>query len=156
MRTSKEPVASTHVMTMATMASAAVLLVSAAIVVAISGCARSDGTVNEHSSSSSPEQIAEKSDFINFDESSGEAYVNNELLVYVEQDADADETEQLFSSVGVSSVDDTMSDIGLYRLVFPNAMSREELEDIISTLSENPIVSSAELDPIVLSDDDGA
>ena len=156
MRTSKEPVMSTRIMTMATMASAAVLLVSAAIVVAISGCARSDGTVNEHLSSSSPEQIAEKSDFINFDKSSGEAYVNNELLVYVEQDADADEAEQLFSSVGVSSVDDTMSDIGLYRLVFPSAMSREELEDIISTLSENPIVSSAELDPIVLSDDDDA
>ena len=103
-----------------------------------------------------PQTIFYLTRFINFDKSSGEAYVNNELLVYVEQDADADEAEQLFSSVGVSSVDDTMSDIGLYRLVFPSAMSREELEDIISTLSENTIVSSAELDPIVLSDDDDA
>lgn len=148
---------SAYIITIATLAMASVFLISASIVISVSGCTGTEGTESEHSlpASSSPEQIAEQSDFIDFDESSGEAYVNNELLVYAKQDTDADEAEQLFLSVGVSSVDGTMSDIGLYRLVFPNVMSYEELKDIISTLSEESMVSSAEFNPIVLSDDSG-
>ena len=135
-----------------------VVIVVAAVIIVVSVAAAVAAVLDRKSVESTPttpvEELAEQSERVDLDESSGVAYVNNEVIVYLALDANADDAAGLFSSVGASDVDDTMGDIGLYRLVFPDAMSHEELISVVATLSESPLVSSASLDPVIMPEED--
>ena len=135
-----------------------VVIVVAAVLIVVSVAVAVAAVLDRKNVESAPttpvEELAEQSERVDLDESSGVAYVNNEVIVYLALDANADDAARLFSSVGASDVDDTMADIGLYRLVFPDAMSHEELTSVVATLSESPLVSSASLDPVIMPEED--
>ncbi len=128
------------------------LVIVASITLVIAGAIDSQ---NVRNAPASPiEELAEQSERVDIDESSGLVYVNNEILVYTNMGADADEAKALFLSVGASDVGDEMADIGLYRLIFPDAMSYEELNSVVEELSESPLVDSATLNLATLLEED--
>ncbi|MBM6676284.1 S8 family serine peptidase [Olsenella uli] len=137
----------------------AIVVVASVVIVACAAVAIAVG-IDRRSGSNTVttplEELAEQSERVDIDESSGIVYVNNEILVYTTTDADPDEAKALFSSVGASDVDETMADIGLYRLVFSDAMSYEELNSVVETLSESPLVDTASIDPVSTLENDDA
>ncbi|MCR4650292.1 MAG: S8 family serine peptidase [Lachnospiraceae bacterium] len=87
-------------------------------------------------------EISGGSNVIDFNTDKGILYINNEIIVYMDEYASDEETERLLSSMDVMA-DDSMKDIGIYRLIFTEAMSYEELETKIKVLKSNPLVEDA-------------
>lgn len=92
-------------------------------------------------------EIAEESEKVDFNESNGVLYVNNEVIVFVRESAQEKEISALFDSFK-SEVDEAMADIGVYRLVFKNAMRYDELEALIKKIQSDPIVENAYLNTV--------
>lgn len=92
-------------------------------------------------------EIADKSDKIDFDQSNGMLYINNEVVVIVKSTASDDEISALFSSYGAKA-DNTMADIDVYRLVFEKAMTYEELDSLVKKIGEEDIVENAYINTV--------
>lgn len=92
-------------------------------------------------------EIADKSDKIDFDQSNGMLYINNEVVVIVKSTASDDEISALFSSYGAKA-DNKMADIDVYRLVFEKAMTYEELESLVKKIGEEDIVENAYINTV--------
>lgn len=100
-------------------------------------------------------EIAAESEHIDFNESKGILYVNNEVVVFVEDGATPESISALFAP-WKAQVDDTMGDIGLYKLVLEEAMSYEDLNALLQTLKADPIVTDAYLNTVTALETDEA
>lgn len=98
-------------------------------------------------------QIAEKSEKIDINNSNGVMYVNNEIVVFIQTSAGVEEATALFSEFD-ANLDETMADIGVYKLIFKNSMTYDELEDTIEKLKTEEIVEDACLNTITLIEQD--
>ncbi|WP_455137196.1 S8 family serine peptidase [Thermophilibacter sp.] len=96
----------------------------------------------------SPSELAEKSELVDVSPD-GVTYMNNEILVYAADGADAAQLQELFSSVGASDVDDSLADLTLYRLVFSESLTYDDLAAKLDALNASPLVDEAMLDPVV-------
>lgn len=133
---------------------ALVLVACVGIIVALAlGGRVGDNGLSGSSGNSDPAQIAAESEQVDVSPD-GVVYMNNELLVYVQAGATDAEARELFSAVGASTVDDTMSDIGLYRLIFAESLSYDELTSKLETLNASALVDNALLDPVALLEPD--
>ena len=94
-----------------------------------------------------PVSIAEESEQVDFNEENGVLYVNNEVVVFIRTTAAQDRIDALFDSLD-AEVDNTMADIGVYRLVFANAMSYDELESLINRIKSESIVENAYINTV--------
>lgn len=92
-------------------------------------------------------QIAEDSEKIDFNETNGVLYVNNEVIVFVRASASEDKIAALFDSFD-AEIDESMADIDVYRLVFKEAMTYDDLESLIKEIKSNPIVENAYLNTV--------
>ncbi|GAA6396765.1 S8 family serine peptidase [Solibaculum mannosilyticum] len=92
-------------------------------------------------------KIAEESEKIDFNESNGIPYVNNEVVVFIKQSATSEEIETLFHNFE-ADVEESMADICVYKLIFNDAMSYDDLESLIKELKANSIVDNAYLNTI--------
>lgn len=92
-------------------------------------------------------QIAEESEKIDFNESNGVLYVNNEVIVFVRASATEDKISALFASFE-AEIDETMADIDIYRLVFKKAMEYDDLESLIKKIKSDPIIENAYLNTV--------
>lgn len=92
-------------------------------------------------------EIAEESEKIDFNESNGVLYVNNEVIVFVRSSASEDKISALLSSFE-AEIDESMADIGVYRLVFPKVMTYDDLESLIKKIKSDPIVENAYLNTV--------
>ena len=69
-------------------------------------------------------ELAETSEKIDVNESSGLVYVNNEVIVLTKTWASEAKILALFDTLE-AEVDSSMADIGVYRLIFQNSMTYE-------------------------------
>ena len=92
-------------------------------------------------------QIAEDSEKIDFNEANGVLYVNNEVIIFVRASASEDKIAALFDSYD-AEIDESMADIDVYRLVFKEAMTYDNLEALIKKIKANPIVENAYLNTV--------
>ena len=88
------------------------------------------------------ETIAEENEQIDFNESSGLLYVNNEIVVVAAADAGSGDMNALAAEQG-ATIDDTMADIGIYKFTYPARMSYKKLESTITEIKENLSVADA-------------
>lgn len=131
-----------------------VLVACVGIIVALAlGGRVDDNGLSGSSGNSDPAQIAAESEQVDVSPD-GVVYMNNELLVYVQAGATDAEARELFSAVGASTVDDTMADIGLYRLIFAESLSYDELTSKLEMLNASALVDNALLDPVTLLEPD--
>lgn len=90
------------------------------------------------------QEFAEDTEHIVYDPTTGIAYVDNELIVYMDPaatEADAAELSRRYNA----EVDGSMADIGIYKLVFDKPMDYAGLEALAAEISTNPAVESADL-----------
>lgn len=92
-------------------------------------------------------QIAEDSEKIDFNEANGVLYVNNEVIVFVRASASEDKIAALFDSFD-AEIDESMADIDVYRLVFKETMTYDDLESLIKKIKSDPIVENAYLNTV--------
>lgn len=90
---------------------------------------------------------AEESERIDFNSSNGVAYVNNEVVVFVKETADQKKISDLFDGLG-AEIDDSMADIYLYRLIFRESMSYDELDSLVGRINAEPIVERAYINAV--------
>lgn len=98
-------------------------------------------------------QIASESEDIDFDEETGILYVNNEVIVFLDSNASQQQV-QAFLDSQQAQVDDFMADLHIYRLIYPQQMTFDELESLVEQLKSNAIVEDAYPNPVILSNSD--
>ena len=92
-------------------------------------------------------EIAEESEKIDFNEETGVLYVNNEVIVFIRSSAAQEKITALLEQFD-ATVDDSMADIYIYRLLFREAMTYEELDSVIKKLKSDSIVENAYINPV--------
>ena len=92
-------------------------------------------------------KIAKESEKIDFNESNGMLYVNNEVVVFIKDETAKEKISALFDSFD-AEVDESMSDINVYRLSFKKSMTYEELESLIKKIKSDSIVDNAYLNTV--------
>lgn len=92
-------------------------------------------------------EVTEESKRVDFNESNGILYVNNEIVIFIRESASPEKQSALLDSLD-AEIDDTMADIGIYRVVFGNAMTYDELESLVNKLKSDPIVEDAYLNTV--------
>lgn len=98
-------------------------------------------------------QLVSESPYIDFDQDTGILYVNNEVIVFLDSDASPQQV-QAFLDFQQAQVDDFMADLHIYRLIYPQQMTFDELEGLVEQLKSNAIVEDAYPNPVILSDSD--
>ena len=91
--------------------------------------------------------LAERSEQIDFNEETGIAYVNNEIIILLKPDAAQEEINALAKDYGCR-IETEMADIGMYRFIFPEALSYDELQDIVNKLKKEAIIEDAYINTI--------
>ena len=95
-------------------------------------------------------QLASESPYIDFDQDTGILYVNNEVIVFLDSDASLQQV-QAFLDFQQAQVDDLMADLHIYRLIYSQQMTFDELEGLVEQLKSNAIVEDAYPNPVILS-----
>lgn len=90
---------------------------------------------------------AGKSEKIDFNQSNGVVYVNNEILVFVRESASQEKIAALLDGLD-AEIDDSMADIYLYRLIFKEPMSYDDLDALARKISADPSVEKAYLNTV--------
>lgn len=106
-----------------------------------------DETDDAREAESGFSEITEGSEHVDFDESNGILYANNEIVFMIRESASDEKRAALLDSLD-AEIDDTMADIGVYRLVYSNAMTYDELESLVRKLKSEPIVEDAYLNTV--------
>ena len=92
-------------------------------------------------------ELAEESPRIDFRESNGMLYINNEVVVFLRTSVEAEEAAAFLASYE-AEVDDAMADIGIYKLIFPEALTYEELEELLREIRSHDLVENAYLNTV--------
>ena len=90
---------------------------------------------------------------IDYNESHGAMYINNEIIVSVRASASSGTISSLFDNFD-AEVDNSMSDIGIYRLIFHESMTYDDLESIIDEIKADPFVDDAYLNTVMVLEND--
>ncbi len=93
------------------------------------------------------EELAEESERVDMNSSNGMVYVNNEMVVFLQTNASQERVEAFFAAYD-AEIDDTMADIQIYKMIFPEAMTYDELESLLQEIESNSIVESAYLNTV--------
>ena len=87
-------------------------------------------------------ELAERSEQIDFNEETVIAYINNEIIILLKPDATQKEINAFVKDYGCR-IKTEMADIGMYRFIFPEALSYDELQDIVNKLKKEAIIEDA-------------
>ena len=89
-------------------------------------------------------EFAENAEDVSFDAESGILYVNNEVVVYIRETANAETVRSFLEGTG-AEIDASMADIGIYCLRYSRQMETEDLDRLVRRLKEDPVVEDASL-----------
>ena len=98
-------------------------------------------------------EISRKYDEVSYDEDAGKAYVNNEIVVIAEVDADKEDIEDLAQDNG-AIIGEALEDINVYKFVFVGAYEYDELEELVDSLNESALVEEASISTVVILEED--
>lgn len=101
------------------------------------------------------EELAEESERVDMNSSNGMVYINNEVVVFLRTNATQERVDAFFSSYD-AEIDDTMADIRVYKMIFPEAMTYEELESLLQEIQSNSVVEQAYLNTVNQFEEDAA
>lgn len=101
------------------------------------------------------EELAGESERIDMNTSNGMVYVNNEVVVFVRTNASQERVDEFFASYD-AEIDDTMADIRVYKMIFPEAMTYEELESLVQEIQSDSVVEQAYLNTVSQFEEDAA
>ncbi len=87
-------------------------------------------------------KLAKKYDYLSYDKDRSTIYFNNEIIVIVDDSISHQEAKDYLIDF-CDDIDDELSDIGFYRLVFDKKYLYEELEEFIFELEDTYIVDRA-------------
>ncbi len=105
--------------------------------------------------SASLEDIAEEDSDVSFDKGDSVLYINNELIVLADIDAELSDLEDIAERYG-AEISDTMEGLGIYQLRFPDSVSLSKLEEIAESISAEEGIESAYVNPVIIFEtDDG-
>lgn len=93
--------------------------------------------------------LAEQYSEISYDEESGVAYVNNEIVIIAKEDASQTDIESLAKRYD-ASISNSMEDIGIYKVSFNGALDLAELEKKVNKLKNEKIIDDAYINTIIL------
>lgn len=104
---------------------------------------------SDTASTENPEytQISESSEKIDFDNESGMLYVNNEVVIFIRSGTSQEAITALFNNYD-AEVDNVMADIDVYRLIFSESKTYEELVKIVNNINKDPIVEKAYINTV--------
>jgi subtilisin family serine protease len=100
--------------------------------------------INLYSSSDAPPKVARDHDHIDYDEFSGELYVNDEIILIAYEGVSLREIEAL-ATQHRAKVEQAMEEIGFYKLRLVSPVSYRTLMDLAARMQEEPIVEEAVL-----------
>lgn len=80
-------------------------------------------------------------------EYNGVQYINNEIIVIMEDGVTDEQVDELFSKYN-ADVDKSLAEQDLYLMVFPEVMSYEQINSLVEELEADPIVYGAGPDVI--------
>ncbi len=93
--------------------------------------------------------LAEQYSEISYDEESGVAYVNNEIVIIAKEDATMTDIESLVKRYD-ATISNTMDDIGVYKIAFSSALELEDLEKKVNKIKNEKVVEDAYVNTIIL------
>lgn len=99
------------------------------------------------------QSLADQYDEVSFDEREAVAFVNNEVVVIAALDADEDDIRDLAEEYDATVVE-AMTDVGVYRLQFPEAKSYGSLEDIVRRMNKDDRVDDASISIVSVPEED--
>lgn len=97
--------------------------------------------------------ITKKNEYIEFNEENGIIYVNDEIIVVSKEDAQIDDIRNLAIEQG-ATIDEDMADIGIYRFIYSEPMSYEDINTKIEALKQNALVDDAYYNIVSLDESD--
>ncbi len=102
---------------------------------------------------SDPAAIAEESEQIDFNEEEGLLYINNEIVIFVQQGTGSEDVAALSEDFD-AQLDSSMGDIDVYKLIFSEAMTYEELTSLQRRIDADKIVEQSYLNLVSVMDAD--
>lgn len=81
-------------------------------------------------------ELAQESEYIDYDSESGELYYNNEVILIVSEGASVESVRTLASEQH-ADLDESLSELGVYRLVYRGQMDRDELDKTLRRLKKD-------------------
>lgn len=99
------------------------------------------------------QSLAEQYEEVSFDEQEAVAFVNNEVVVIAALYADEDDIYDLAEEYDAIVVE-AMTDVGVYRLQFPEAKSYGSLEDIVRKMNKDDRVEDASISIVSVPEED--
>lgn len=97
--------------------------------------------------------ITKKNEYIEFNKENGIIYVNDEIIVVSKEDAQIDDIRNLAIEQN-ATIDEAMADIGIYRFIYSEPMSYEDLNTKIEALKQNELVEDAYYNMVSLDESD--
>lgn len=101
------------------------------------------------------QKLALGSERVDYNEDNGILYINNEIVVFMRNTATDVDIEEFLADCGAEA-DESMADIGVYKLIYRSAMSYGELEELVSDLNRNAVVDRAYINALVEFEEDTA
>ena len=98
--------------------------------------------------------LAEQYTEISYDEESGVAYVNNEIIVIAKEDVDVENVKAMLKK-HKATITNSMDDIGVYKVGLDSALDLSELEKKVNKIKSEDIVDDAYINTIILLEEDG-
>lgn len=98
-------------------------------------------------------ELAKINENVSYDDETGLAYINNEIIVMASEEAGTDEIKKIADKYD-AEISDAMEDIGFYCFTFNERMTVEDIDRIVKKLSKNEMIDSAYLNPVVAVEDD--
>ena len=123
-------------------AAAAVLPVMAAVFLTGCGFAGIPGLFGKGNKEASPEEVAKEIESVDFDQENGLLYVNSDVILVAKEAVQKKDILRL-AEENDAEADTTMSDIGVYRLIYDDAMTYGELDAAVQELRKDPRVENA-------------
>ena len=80
--------------------------------------------------------ITKENEYVEFNEENGIIYVNDEIIVVSKEDAQIDDIRNLAIEQN-ATIDEDMADIGIYRFIYSEPMSYEDINTKIEALKQN-------------------
>ena len=97
--------------------------------------------------------ITKENEYVEFNEENGIIYVNDEIIIVSKEDAQIDDIRNLAIEQN-ATIDEAMSDIGIYRFIYSEPMSYEDINTKIEALKQNALVDDAYYNIVSLDESD--
>lgn len=97
--------------------------------------------------------VAEEYAEVSYDEGDSVLYINNEIIVLADIDADLADIEDIAIKYG-AEISDTMEDLGIYQLRLADSASLDALDELAAQIAEEEGIETAYVNPVIIFETD--